>query len=48
MKKLHEISFVGVCLILAALLVANVITPIASGIVFAIALVCYGLSKKRF
>lgn len=47
-SKLAAILFVGVCIILAVLLLTKVITSIVSGIIFAIALILFGiLSNKR-
>lgn len=40
--------FLGVCLTLAALLVMDVITPIISGAVFAVALVILGGASRGF
>ncbi|MBP1694077.1 MAG: hypothetical protein H6Q37_1960 [Chloroflexi bacterium] len=40
--------FLGVCIVLAALLFAKVLTPIVSGILFAAALVFLGLLSGGF
>jgi hypothetical protein len=40
--------FIGICLILAALLMAKVITPLAGGCVFALALVALGGLSNAF
>lgn len=40
--------FLGVCLVLAGLLLFQAITPIVSGAIFAIALVLLGGSSKGF
>jgi hypothetical protein len=40
--KTARFVFLGICVILAALLLAQVITPIVSGTIFAIALVLLG------
>lgn len=45
--KTAGLIFLGICLILAALLLTKVITPLISGGVFAVALVALGLSRKR-
>jgi hypothetical protein len=42
------LTFLGVCLVLAALLVAKVISPIFSGAVFAIALAGFGIFSRGF
>lgn len=47
-KKIALISFLITCVILAALLLAKVITSSISGIVFAIALVLFGILSKGF
>ena len=38
--------FLGVCLVLATLLLTQIISPIVSGIIFAISLVSLGLVPK--
>jgi len=40
--------FLGVCLVLAALLLLQIITPIVSGAIFALALVVFGGLSKGF
>jgi hypothetical protein len=40
--------FLGVCIILAVLLLAHIIAPIASGIIFAVALVVLGGLSRGF
>lgn len=40
--------FLGICIILAILLLANVISPIMSGIIFAVALVLLGAISGEF
>jgi hypothetical protein len=40
--------FLVICLLLAALLITRVITPLVSGSVFAISLVTVGISSKGF
>jgi hypothetical protein len=40
--------FLGACLILAILLLAGVLTPIGGAIVFAIALVAFGVPSNGF
>lgn len=47
-KKTAGLTFLGVCLLLAALLVAKVISPILSGAVFAIALAGFGIFSRGF
>lgn len=46
--RIAGLSFLVVCVILAALLLLKVITPIISGILFAIALVTLGASSRGF
>jgi hypothetical protein len=46
--SLAGLLFLGVCVALAALLLAHVIRPVVSGAVFAIALVVFGLLSRGF
>ncbi len=45
-RKTAGFIFLGVCIILAVLLLTKVITPIVSGCIFAVALVAYGLVSR--
>ena len=47
-KKTAGLTFLGVCLVLAALLLAKAISPILSGTIFAIALVGFGILSRGF
>jgi hypothetical protein len=47
-RKTAALSFLGVCLVLAMLLVAKAISPILSGSIFAIALVGFGILSRGF
>ena len=47
-KKMAGLFFLGVCVVLAVLLVAKVISPIQSGSIFAITLVGFGILSKGF
>jgi len=47
-KKMAGLIFLGVCVVLAALLAAKVITPILSGSIFAVALVGFGILSRGF
>ena len=47
-RKLAAPLFLGVCVILAILLFMKAITPLVSGIIFAIALVLFGLFSRGF
>jgi hypothetical protein len=40
--------FAGVCLLLAVLLITHFLTPLASGIIFAAALIALGLASRGF
>ncbi len=40
--------FLGVCIVLAGLLLAQLISPIVSGAIFAVALVLFGSLSKGF
>ena len=46
--KTAGLTFFGICIILAVLLIIKAITSITSGIIFAIALVVLGVSSKGF
>ncbi len=47
-RKIAVGIFLGVCILLAVLLLANAITPLVSGAIFAIALVLLGGFSKGF
>ena len=47
-KRAAGLAFLGVCVALAILLIAHVITPVVSGGVFAIALLSFGLLSRGF
>jgi hypothetical protein len=49
MKRTIAVTFfLGVCLILALLLLTKTVTPIVSGLIFAFALVIFGGSSRSF
>lgn len=49
MKSRNAIaSFLGICVILAVLLITKLISSVLSGIIFAIALVIFGSLSKGF
>jgi len=47
-KKMAGLTFLGVCVVLAVLLVSKAISPIVSGSIFAVALVGFGISSHGF
>ena len=47
-RKTALVSFLGVCIILALLLLTQTITPIVGGLLFAIALVVFGFLSRGF
>ena len=47
-KQTAGFLFLGVCIVLAALLLFRVITPIVSGFIFAVALIILGGFSKGF
>jgi len=47
-KKTAAMMFLGVCVLLALLLVAGVISPIWSGVIFAGSLVIFGIFSRGF
>ncbi len=47
-KKAAVLIFLGVCLVLAALLVIGAISPVLSGSIFAVALVALGILSRGF
>jgi len=47
-RRTAGLLFLGVCIILAALLLTQRITPVASAAVFAVALVLFGLLSRGF
>lgn len=46
-RKTAGLIFLGVCFILAVLLITKVITLIISGFIFAVALIAYGLVSRK-
>lgn len=47
-KRTAGLAFLGVCVVLAALLFVKAISPILSGSVFAVALVGFGVLSRGF
>jgi len=47
-KKTAGLTFLGVCLVLAVLLATEVISPLVSGSIFAIALAFFGILSRGF
>jgi len=47
-RKKAGIFFLGTCLILAILMLTQVLTPIVGGVVFAVALVAFGVPSNGF
>ena len=47
-RKYAGMLFLGVCLVLAVLLLTGTIAPLTSGIIFAIALILFGGLSKGF
>jgi hypothetical protein len=47
-RRTAAFSFLGICIILAILLLFKMITPLVSGVIFAIALVTFGLLSRSF
>jgi hypothetical protein len=47
-KKIAVFSFLGVCIILAILLLLNIIKPLIGGIIFASTLLVFGLLSRGF
>jgi hypothetical protein len=47
-RKLALSLFLGTCILLAILLITRVITPLVSGIIFAVALVLFGGLSRGF
>ena len=47
-RKLAVTIFIGICVVLAILLLVGTITPLVSGIIFAVALVLLGLLSWGF
>ncbi len=47
-KKTAGLGFLGVCVVLAVLLLTKTISPILSGTFFAIALVGFGILSRGF
>ena len=46
--KTAAFIFLGICLVLSALLLTKVVTPLISGAVFAVALAALGLASRGF
>lgn len=47
-RKTAALSFLAICLALAILLLTNTISPMVGGILFAIALVLFGVASRGF
>jgi len=47
-RKLAVFIFIGICIVLAILLLVGAITPLVSGVIFAVALVLLGLLSWGF
>lgn len=47
-RKTASMIFLGICVVLAVLLLLDVITPIVSGSIFAVALVIFGSISRGF
>jgi hypothetical protein len=47
-RKLAAFAFLAICLLLAILLLIKAITPLVSGIIFAVALLVFGLLTRGF
>jgi len=47
-RKIATFSFLGICVLLAILLLIKAISPLVSGVVFAIALVVFGIASRGF
>ena len=47
-RKSAVIAFLGICILLAILLLTKTIGPLVSGVVFAVALVVFGLLSRGF
>lgn len=47
-KKTANLFFVGICIVLAILLLMDRISPLVSGCIFAVALVVLGLASRGF
>jgi hypothetical protein len=47
-RKTAAFSFLGICVVLAILLLIKAITPLVSGSIFAIALVLFGVFSRGF
>ena len=46
--SLAGLAFLGICIVLAVLLLAHVIRPVVSGVIFAVALVVLGGLSRGF
>lgn len=47
-RKMAGLGFLGVCLVLAVLLLAKIISPVLSGTIFAVALAGFGICSRGF
>jgi len=47
-KRIASLVFLGLCLVLAVLLITKVISPLLSGSIFAVALIGFGLLSRGF
>jgi hypothetical protein len=47
-RKMAGFLFLGICIVLAILLLMKAISPIVSGCVFAVALVGFGIASRGF
>jgi len=47
-KRTAGYVFLGICLLLAVLLITSAITPLVSGLIFAVSLVTVGIAAKGF
>ena len=47
-RKTASLTFLAICLVLAILLIAKIITPLVGGIIFAIALASFGVISRGF
>ena len=46
--RVAVVLFLAVCVVLAALLMVQAITPVMSGVLFAVALVVFGVASRGF
>ena len=47
-RRIAGFLFLGICMVLAILLLIKAITPLISGVIFAIALVLFGIFSRGF